>query len=534
MKKTVLLLFLTVLSACITFGCSDGSKKHIIVQEKNELNTDSYRQTSDTQENADDSDAGNGQLSDSASSDNGSGHLSDSGSSDSIHKNALARRLQIPESHTFFKEFPESHLQLSCRAKIELTDTDHVSVYKVRQKPFDQAWIDRVTHVFFGDLPVYDSNKYRQPTKEWAREKLRRLKAFQAEGNTDPYGHIAAMRESGSRNPEGIYNLEKDIEQWEAIYSSAPETVEKVEVSPGFNVSESAENADGNQYFSGIVEMDGDVFDYYFKKSGPIDMEIRILRDSGEDPDHTWFGYDWYPIDLPAYSVSRNGYVPSLERAEQIAGISPSAAAEMCDRYMEKLGLSDFSAKHIEHSLSYCQPEDMQAERIFIDAGYRVVYTRDIQGFPVTYEISPGGAYAAGTYDLSNAWCFETVEFYVNQNGLQKAMLRNLYEIEELMYDNIELMAFPEIMDIFGQTMPIRFSESSGKYTIDRITLGYARIYDPGMDSTLGLLVPVWDFFGKHVDNYKDGETSILDIPTQSFLTINAADGTVINRNYGY
>ncbi|MCI9633885.1 MAG: hypothetical protein HFH18_11710 [Ruminococcus sp.] len=176
MKKTVLLLFLTVLSACITLGCSDGSKKHIIVQEKNELNTDGYRQASDTPENADDSDAGNGQLSDSASS--------DSGSSDSVHKNALARRLQVPESNTFFKEFPESHPQLSCRAKIELTDTDHVSVYKVRQKPFDQAWIDWVTHVFFGDLPVYDSNKYRQPTKEWAREKLRRLKAFQAEARS--------------------------------------------------------------------------------------------------------------------------------------------------------------------------------------------------------------------------------------------------------------------------------------------------------------------------------------------------------------
>ena len=48
MKKTALLLFLTVLSACIILGCSSGSKKHIIVREKSELNTDSYRQTSET------------------------------------------------------------------------------------------------------------------------------------------------------------------------------------------------------------------------------------------------------------------------------------------------------------------------------------------------------------------------------------------------------------------------------------------------------------------------------------------------------
>lgn len=96
-------------------------------------------------------------------------------------------------------------------------------------------------------------------------------------------------------------------------------------------------------------------------------------------------------------------------------------------------------------------------------------------------------------------------------------------------------MSFPEIMEIFGQIMPIHFKNNTDKINIDRITLGYMKIYDPGLDSTTGLLVPVWDFFGsREMYNSDGGEPYTMAYPTASFLTINAADGNVINRNYGY
>lgn len=37
--------------------------------------------------------------------------------------------------------------------------------------------------------------------------------------------------------------------------------------------------------------------------------------------------------------------------------------------------------------------------------------------------------------------------------------------------------------------------ENSRVFNIDRIVLGYARIYEPSTDAHTGLLVPVWDFF---------------------------------------
>ncbi len=522
MKRIFLLLFLTMLSVCIAAGCRKEPEKHIHVQEKTELNTDSYQKTDNT-ENAKESD-----NTPSAGNDDSSGSLS----SGSACRNALAERLQVPETNTFSGEFPAGNVQLSCRARIEIPDTDQVSVCKVSQKPFDQDWIDRVTHAFFGNLPVYDSARYHQPTKEWAREKLRRLREFQTEGLTDPYGHIASSPAGGSKNPEIVYSLEKDIEHWEQVYKEAPETVEKVKVSPGFDPSapesDPADDVFARSNFSGIVEMDGHVFEYFFKKSGPSHMEIRVSRESGRNPDETWFGYDWWPY----MSFSGNGYIPSPEIAGRIAGIPPSQAVQMADRYMEQLGLSDFSVKYTEKSISYCMPEDLQAEWIFTDIGYKIIYTRNINGFPITYEAHPGGGVPFGHSPL-NTWANESVEFYVNQDGLQKAVIRNLYEIEETLADNIELLTFPEIMEIFGQAMPLYLSENTDKVTIDRITLGYARIYDPGMDSTVGLLVPVWDFFGTNKFTV-DGESRTQDDPAHSLLTINAADGTVISRDYGY
>ena len=45
-------------------------------------------------------------------------------------------------------------------------------------------------------------------------------------------------------------------------------------------------------------------------------------------------------------------------------------------------------------------------------------------------------------------------------------------------------------------------------YDIDRIVLGYARIYEPSTDPHTGLLVPVWDFFGsRKVEGDYDGNS---------------------------
>ena len=120
-------------------------------------------------------------------------------------------------------------------------------------------------------------------------------------------------------------------------------------------------------------------------------------------------------------------------------------------------------------------------------------------------------------------WAYENLYFYVNADGIDSMTYCNPYTIGEKMMivTNADNLTY----------------ENSRVFNIDRIVLGYARIYEPSTDAHTGLLVPVWDFFGsRKIDSEYDGETysDTTDWPTWSFLTINAVDGSIIDRSLGY
>lgn len=451
-------------------------------------------------------------------------------------ENGLAARLQVPETYEASKKSSSGNFELTCSASLEIPSVDQVSVYKVGQKSFDQAWISTVTKAFFGDLPVYEGGAYFQNTKEQALAKLNQLKAWQAEGNTDPYGYIAdaqRLDDMDDVSPEEIYSLQQEIDSWQEIYETAPETTIKNPVTPGFPDENSGDADAMGNLFIGAVEMDGGVFQYKLKKTEGSSMEIEIIRKNSDDYTNT---ISWY--EMGTSDDSPEG-APTVQEAEKMAGITKEEALETADSYIEKLGLTDFSAKRTELSLCSVLP-DMGFTPSYPSAGYLVTYTRDIQGFPVTDEMNYGGGLESMESTLV-PWGYEKVELYVNGDGLQQATIYNLYEVQEQQTKNVALMSFPEIAGIFERMIEIQNTGTEGlahmKLDISRVTLGYMRVYDPGADNTTGLLVPVWDFFGSSESEWVyEGEshTSSNSTPSLSYLTINAVDGTIINRSLGY
>ena len=139
-------------------------------------------------------------------------------------------------------------------------------------------------------------------------------------------------------------------------------------------------------------------------------------------------------------------------------------------------------------------------------------------------------------------WCYEKVDVTVSKDGIEKIDLINLYDIGEIKTENVELLPFAEIMELYGKMMVIQNAdimnyELSRTYQIDRIVFGYGRIYEPASDATSGLLVPMWNFFGSFVaSDDLDGVASTYENNTkyQSYLTLNAVDGSVINLGLGY
>lgn len=506
------------LAVMLTAGCAK-TPDSVIVRQKGSESLESYKEAG-------------------AEEEEGTAAQSDGG----YEKNTLAEKLQVPDVYQASVKSEDGSFELTCDGEIRVPNVEKASVWKVSQKAFTQEFIDTVTQTFFGDAPVYDSFKYFEPTREEALEKLNQLKAWQAEGNLDPYGY-----NEGQDSQEGAqgmaFDIQADIDQWQTIYDNAPEEKQLLEVHPGFGVNV-IENDDGTQNafkdnFFGAVEMDGQVFSYNLSNSSEEPMDIQIIRSHTEGNPGS---ESWYPIDFDyAPDTEDSGGNPSREEVLERVGISDQEAIALADSYMEGLGLlGEFSAKGAW--LSSCTVF-LQGEREsgFQDVGWQVDYTRDLDGFPVTDEMNYGGGLESREDVTTTPWCYERVEFTVNGKGLQQVHIMNLYDVGERQTENVELLSFPEIAGIFEQMMEISKSNMDhvnwSKYQVERAELGYMRIYDPQVESFSGLLVPVWDFFGTCTRQSEYDGTLYEDTDsreTNSFMTVNAVDGTIIDRSLGY
>jgi hypothetical protein len=147
------------------------------------------------------------------------------------------------------------------------------------------------------------------------------------------------------------------------------------------------------------------------------------------------------------------------------------------------------------------------------------------------------------------------VNFYVivNDSGIVEINWRSTgSELGEQISDNSELLSFDEIQQIAEQqfsNVNIDFSRGFDDESdfsnliemnlkIDEVTLGYARV--ELSDGGGYVMIPAWDFFGSYTaiiladdkKSIKYSEQS--EYYMQSYLTINAIDGSVIDRSLGY
>lgn len=454
---------------------------------------------------------------------------------DPDRETSLSERLHVPEIYTASGESADGTFQLTCNAETEIPDVKTVSVYEVSQRAMDQELIDQVTDTFFGDLPVYDGNAYFRMPKDEILAKLNELKSCLAAGKSDS---AEGTRDEGADGTAGQdpETLQYQIDDLEAAYADAPEVREKKEVQPGFasveNEGEQEEADSELAFFYGAVEMEDAVFSYTLQKHAGRPIQIGIYR---EDLENQSEGKQWFALGQESVDASDR---LSEEEAKEMAGITPEEAVSRANEYMEALGLTDFSAKSTELCVSTAEKESGGTiKTVYNNAFYQVFYTREVDSFPVTEEATYANAVESSDTTLES-WAYEDVWFCINKDGLQSANLTNLYHIGEKQVENVKMLDFSEIANIFEKMVQIRYGASEEialvSLKIDKVTLGYMRIYNPGREHKSGLLVPVWDFFGPVENKREDGKEYTVDSPMVSHLTINAVDGTVIDRSYGY
>ena len=102
----------------------------------------------------------------------------------------------------------------------------------------------------------------------------------------------------------------------------------------------------------------------------------------------------------------------------------------------------------------------------------------------------------------------------------------------------VALLPFSDIWDIFSKIslLSIQYLEANeglekNEAEVTEIRLGYMSVLQS--DGTYHY-IPVWDFYAYRVLDGHGGYGGAPDPAQQIFLTVNAIDGTVIDRNLGY
>lgn len=275
---------------------------------------------------------------------------------------------------------------------------------------------------------------------------------------------------------------------------------------------------------SAIVERaDGSKYDLFYKSMDSIPNMMELQMDAAGRDAISW---------NPRTSMS------SLTEKEalSLAAITQQEAQVLAKEKVAELGIPGMEEALVQLGTHM----DMHGDEFTIDnAGWLINFTRTIDGIPVTYTSEQGGAYEDMESEFET-WGYEWLQVAVNRDGIQMAQCYNIYDIGEKTAENVQLISFDEVSQTFRQMMLMKSADmdrETREYQIDRITFGYTRIYDPTVDSRSGLLVPVWDFFGSYCEKTEyEGESMeyISDSADISHLTINAMDGSIIDRSLGY
>ncbi|MDR0948452.1 MAG: DUF6034 family protein [Lachnospiraceae bacterium] len=173
---------------------------------------------------------------------------------------------------------------------------------------------------------------------------------------------------------------------------------------------------------------------------------------------------------------------------------------------------------------------------------YEFMFTRTFHSAPITYTNDNGDTTLHDAY--FKPWMYEKIRVYVDDAGILYLVWTSPYTVKEIVFEKSSMLPFSEIQSVFEQMIGVAHDgwDNNEFYafevTITEARLGLMRVTEQDVGDS-GLIIPVWDFFGTVTLKGKPGKPNPsegIDNSYQytSLLTINAIDGSIIDRELGH
>lgn len=273
----------------------------------------------------------------------------------------------------------------------------------------------------------------------------------------------------------------------------------------------SAEAQDGSGcYLSGIM---------WWNPLGVL-QDVKVLFERTNPVTGTW-----YPTEKHTNVYLGNQPAGCLLTGDEAQRMADEAVSKFAPNF-SCVGQAIIKGEKTSGSGEYS--EDYSGQEAWV-----LFYGKDLE-LPVTYD-------TAFPNDLYNHVHHpETLVVVVDDAGIESLLFHSPYMLNGILVENCTLMSFDKIMEIAAQLMPLKIASYEQSYRdirvqITEIRLGYMYTLQKDTPGEY-VLTPVWDFVGTvEYRQQKNGKiTAESSDPYKSRLTINAIDGTVIDRDYGY
>lgn len=445
-----------------------------------------------------------------------------------VQGSTIAEKVGAKESYATELADAQGRVSIHVNADVQIPDVPGVSVQRVGKSEFTQAQADvLMDKLMKGDAFSGDDFKL---TKSEIQQQILDVQAADYEEKSDidvPQKRSVAMRDAL-------------LAQLQEQLKTAPDTSERIPSTGQLEPMDPEIDFDSGTKLYALAQSDQNGYEslqIYNYKDSPGNMIYYTSEKNGFSRD---MGYFW-----TKEAVEQTSYtgIDSIDSIPDVT-VSQEDAKAQAEALISALGAENmvcYSADKM-YGGSYEMTADQSQYINPRKCVWFLRYMRSVDSVPVTYTVWDCMKVEEDTQ--SAPWGYEDMTFAIDDTGIVGFSWRSPYVMAETVTESSNLIPFDEVTNVF-ETMSMAVHAWDGyaqgspnlkavDITVNHIKFGLTRITEENKRDS-GLLVPAWDFFGTSTQIIEvDGQTKEYSDGPIPILTINAIDGSVINRSLGY
>ena len=443
----------------------------------------------------------------------------------------LRETLGVPERVEETLPTPMEKFSISISADVSVPDAEHLSVYRVNAAEFSQDFITKAFDCFCKDETMYYFGNHTH-TKDQIQSQIGAIQR-DLDLNHSPNG-------SEDKDVSWRADYVEELVRLKAELPNAPEDL-------GTPITKALllkQEAVGDGAYDSFMAVDAPQYPYkieFFARNNvkyPTD-EARYIEsmDTTVAPhSEANFSYrDIRRVSLPLFEQR------DVTNDTQIAELTttPPQAMERVTALFDQLGICDMKPYRI------CLAQEYTEDGTTGKYAYYIMARRVVDGIEVQ---SPFQRTYIGGLDGGKEWAYEMLSVRLDDEGIIGMNWVSPLTVGAVEVERANLLPFSSILAVATNMLSVvnEPKESDLKdldtYSIEinHITLSLQRIPDANSIES-GLLIPVWNFYGQthliqpnHFEAKTNNDEAAIDAIDESYLSINAIDGTIIDRTMGY